>query len=122
MNIDFPYHFDQYGHTAETTYLDHIQDMVELILFTSPGERVNRPDFGAGLLQLVFEPDDTVLATTVQTTVQGALERWLGNVIEVNDLQVISEGTALRVEVKYRVLLTNEEQSIQRSFELESET
>ena len=57
MNIDFPFHSDSRGRTATTDDDDHIRDMIEQFLFTNPGERVNRPDFGSGLLQLVFAPN-----------------------------------------------------------------
>ena len=63
MNIDFPFHFDGSGRTASTDDDDHIRDMIEQLLFTSPGERVNRPDFGSGLLQLVFAPNSPELAS-----------------------------------------------------------
>ena len=83
MNVDYPYRFDARGRTAETDTSDHIRDMIEQVLFTSPGERVNRPDFGSGLLQLVFAPNSPELAATVQFTTQAALQRWLGDLIEV---------------------------------------
>ncbi len=108
MNIDFPYSFDRRGRTAETTYLDHIRDMVEQVLFTSPGERVNRPDFGSGLLQLVYETNNLELAETVQLTMRGALDRWLGDVIEVHELQVESVDATLRVDLTYLVRRSGE--------------
>ena len=66
--------------------------MIEQLLFTNPGERVNRPDFGSGLLQLVFAPNSPELAAALQFTLQAALERWLGDVIEVRELEVTSHG------------------------------
>ena len=65
MNIDFPFHFDSRGHTASTDENDHVRDMIEQLIFTSPGERVNRPDFGSGLLQLIFAPNSPELAAMV---------------------------------------------------------
>ena len=70
MNIDFPFHFDSRGRTASTSDEDHIRDMIEQVLFTGPGERVNRPDFGTGLMQLVFAPNSDELAATL-TVVPG---------------------------------------------------
>lgn len=113
MNIDFPFHFDHRGRTAETDDDDHIRDMIEQVLFTSPGERVNRPDFGSGLMQLVFEPNSNELATTTQFLVQGALQQWLGDLIEVNDVQVESEEATLKVMIKYRVRRTQQQQLAQ---------
>lgn len=101
MNIDFPYTFDHRGRTSETDYENHIRDMIEQVLFTSPGERVNRPSFGSGLLQLVFAPNSEELAGTTQFLVQGALQEWLGDLIQVESVQVESVESALRVTVQY---------------------
>ena len=111
MNIDFPFHFDARGRTAETGTDDHIRDMIEQLLFTNPGERVNRPDFGSGLLQLVFAPNSPEVAAAVQFTVQASLQQWLGDVIEVQSLEVTSEDSTLRVELNYLVLRTAEQRT-----------
>src|SRR4029453_13725263 len=110
MNIDFPFHFDERGRTASTSDDDHIRDMIEEFLFTNPGERVNRPDFGAGLLQLIFAPNSPELATAVQFTIQAGLQRWLSDLIEVRNLQVTSVEAELRVELVYLVRRTQEQQ------------
>ena len=106
MNIDYPFHFDSRGRTATTSDDDHIRDMIEQFLFTNAGERVNRPDFGSGLLQMIFAPNSPELAAAVQFTVQGGLQRWLGDVIEVRAVEVTSVESTLRVEVKYLVRRT----------------
>jgi phage baseplate assembly protein W len=111
MNIDFPFHFDSRGRTAITGDDDHIRDMIEQLLFTNPGERVNRPDFGSGLLQMVFAPNSSELAAALQFTVQAALQRWLGDLIEVQNLQVTSEDATLRVLLQYLVRRTNQTQT-----------
>ena len=111
MDIDFPYHFDSRGRTADPGTDDHVRDMIELLIFTSPGERVNRPDFGSGLLQLVFAPNSPELAATVQFTLQAALQRWLGDVIEVRELEARSEESTVTVQITYLVRATGEEQS-----------
>jgi uncharacterized protein len=108
MNIDFPFHFDGRGRTAITDDDDHIRDMIEQFLFTNPGERVNRPDFGSGLLQLVFAPNSPELAAALQLAIQAGLQRWLGDVIEVQALEVVSEEATLRVDLKYVVKRTQE--------------
>ncbi len=110
MEIDYPYGFDGRGRTAQTTTDDHIRDLIEQVLFTSPGERVNRPTFGSGVLQLVFAPNDGALATATQVTVQGALQQWLGELILVEDVSVESEDAALRVQVRYIVRRTQQRQ------------
>ncbi|HYD82099.1 MAG TPA: GPW/gp25 family protein [Paucimonas sp.] len=108
MNIDFPFHFDRHGRSAATGSDDHIRDMIEQLLFTSPGERVNRPDFGSGLLQLVFGPNSPELAAALQFTLQAALQRWLGDLIEIHALQVSSLDAVLRVDLAYAVRRTGE--------------
>ena len=99
--VDFPYRFDSRGRTAETDEADHIRDLIYQVLFTSPGERVMRPDFGSGLLQLVFAPNSDVLAATTQALVQGALQQWLGQLIAVEAVRIESEDATLRVTVQY---------------------
>jgi phage baseplate assembly protein W len=108
MNIDYPFHFDSRGRTALTGEDDHIRDMIEQFLFTSPGERVNRPDFGSGLLGMVFEQNSPELAAALQHTIQAGLLRWLGDLIEVQSLEVTSEDSTLRVLVQYVVRRTGE--------------
>jgi phage baseplate assembly protein W len=109
MNIDFPLHFDGRGRTATTDDNDHIRDMIEQFLFTNPGERVNRPDFGSGLLQMVFAPNSPELAAALQFTIQAGLQRWLGDLVELRGLEVQSEDAALRVLVTYLVRRTDEQ-------------
>jgi uncharacterized protein len=108
MNIDFPFHFDGRGRTASTNDNDHIRDMIEQLLFTNPGERVNRPDFGSGLLGMVFEPNSPELASALQFSMQAAIQRWLGDLIELQTLEVTSEEATLRVVVQYVVRRTGE--------------
>ncbi len=108
MNIDYPFHFDGRGRTAVTDYEDHIRDMIEQFLFTNPGERVNRPDFGSGLLQMVFAPNSPELAAALQLTIQAGLQRWLGDLIEVQSAVAESQDATLRVEVQYMVKRTGE--------------
>jgi len=110
-NIDFPFHFDNSGRTAATDDDDHIRDMIEQLLFTSPGERVNRPDFGSGLLGMVFEPNSLELAATLQFTMKAALLQWLGDLIEVRALEVTSEDSTLRVVLQYVVRRTGEQRT-----------
>lgn len=117
MNIDFPLGVDRRGRTATTGEDDHVRDLVEQVLFTAPGERVNRPDFGSGLRQLVFEPGSPEVAAAVQFTVQAALQRWLGDVVEVQSVEARSGEGELRVVVVYLVVRTGEtrEQTFERA-------
>ena len=103
-DLDYPFHFSALGLTASTDRADHIRDLIEQVLFTSPGERVMRPDFGAGLLALVFEPNSSALAAATQVLVQSALQRSLPDLIAVQSVDVINDDAALRVSVNYVTL------------------
>ena len=111
MQVDYPFHFNDRGGTAGPGDDDHIRDLIEQVLFTSPGERVNRPTFGSGLLQLVFAPNSDALAATTQMTVQGALQQWLGDLILVEAVQVNNREATLEVQVQY-VIRRNEERRV----------
>lgn len=111
MDIGFPYRLDSRRRTADPGLSDHVRDMIEQLIFTSPGERVNRPDFGSGLLQLVFAPSSPELVATVQLTLQAALQRWLGDVIEVRALDVRAEDATLTVDLTYLVRTLGQEYS-----------
>ena len=115
MNIDFPYRFDHRGRTAAAGSDKHIQDLIEQVLFTSPGERVNRPSFGCGLMQLVFAPNSTELAAATQFLVQGALQQWLGDLIQVDSVNVNVEDATIRVTVEYIIRRSQERQVAQFS-------
>ena len=108
MNIDYPYHFDSHGRTSLAEDAEHIEDMVEQFLFTSAGERVMLPEFGSGLNQMVFAPNSPEVASALQFTVQGGLQRWLGDVIDVRELTVASENNVLRVTLVYSIRRTQE--------------
>lgn len=113
MNIKYPFQFDNRGRTAEASYENHIRNMIEQVLFTTPGERVNRPDFGSGLMQLVFQPSSSELATTTQFLVQGALQQWLGELIEISAVEVESVDSTLQVTVEYVIRSTQQNQEAQ---------
>lgn len=101
MQIDYPFRLDSSGGTATTDEEEHIRDLVEQVLFTAPGERVNRPDFGAGLKQLIFAPNSDELAAATESLVQGTLQRWLGELIQVESVSVEREESSLQVTVAY---------------------
>jgi uncharacterized protein len=113
MNIDFPFHLDSRGRTANTGGDDHIRDMIEQLLFTNPGERVNRPDFGSGLQQLIFSPNSPELAAAVKFTLQAALQRWLGDLIELQALEIASEDSTLSILIQYVVRRSDQQQIVQ---------
>jgi len=111
MDLDHPFAFDGRGRTATTSYEDHVRDLIEQVLFTSPGERVNRPTFGCGLLQLVFAPNSEALEAATQFTVQAALQEWLGDLIELKAVEVDRRDSTLAVTVNYVLRRTRAERT-----------
>src|SRR5215472_11349208 len=118
MQIDYPFHFDGHGRTAATTDDDHIRDMIEQVLFTNPGERVNRPTFGSGLLQMVFEPNSTELAAALQFTLQASLQQLLSGLVQLQAVRVTNADNLLQVTVQYIVRGDQQTQTAQFSREI----
>jgi phage baseplate assembly protein W len=110
MDIRFPFQLNHKGLTADCDEERHIRDMIEQVLFTSPGERVNRPTFGSGLMQLVFQPNSDELSATIQFLVQGALQQWLGDLIEINNVEIQHPDSSLMVTVVYKIRRTQQTQ------------
>jgi len=106
VNVNFPYQFDGRGRTKDPLG-DSVRQLVEQVLFTSPGERVNLPDFGSGLLQLPFALNSIEMAAATQFTVQAALQKWLGNYIKVESVVATSNEAVLSVTVSYSLLNTD---------------
>jgi len=118
MQIDYPFHIEGRGRTASTYQDDHIRDLIEQVLFTMPGERVNRPTFGSGLMQLVFAPNNKELATATQFLLQGALQQWLGDLIQVEAVDVESKDATLKATVRYMIRRNQQRQEAQFSREV----
>ena len=106
-NIAFPYQFDPRGRTALTDDETHLRDLIGQVLMTAPGERVNRPDFGSGVLQLAFAPASDTLAATLQYLIQGALQKSLATRMAVQAVTVVpgDDGT-LTITIGYLDRLT----------------
>lgn len=109
----YPYRIDGRGRTASATDEAHVRELIEQLLFTVPGERVNRPEFGTGLMQLVFAPNSVELASATQFLVAGALQRFLGHLIKVDDVEVQATDGTLNVQVTY-VLRRTEERRVEQ--------
>jgi phage baseplate assembly protein W len=108
IDIAVPYDLDARGRTATATAADHLRQMLEVLLFTSPGERVNRPEFGGGLRPLVFDPNSAELAAALRFNLQANLQRWMGDLLDLQDLAVANDDAALRVDIAYVVRRTGE--------------
>lgn len=108
--LAFPYRVDRSGRTHEATLEAHVAQMIEQVLFTEPGERVNRPDFGCGLQSLVFHPSDDAVAAATQFLIHGALQRWLREWIQVRSVHISPDSETLTIEVEYTMLHTGAQQ------------
>lgn len=80
----------------------YVRQLMLQVLLTSPGERVDRPDFGCGVRRMVFAPNNPATAALTQVLVFQALSDWLGDVIEVHEIEVTSEDATLSVTIVYR--------------------
>ena len=118
MNIDFPFRLDSRKRTASTGDEDHVRDLIEQLLFTAPGERVNRPTFGSGLPQMIFGPNTPEIAAAVQFLIQGALQQYLADLIQVSSVQVDAVDSTLRVQVEYVLMRTQERLTTQLTAEV----
>jgi phage baseplate assembly protein W len=107
VDIAFPYQLTAQGTPATAASADaHIAQMLEQLLFTRPGERVNHPDFGCGLLDLVFSPASPEVAAALSVTVAAAVEKWLGDVVKIQSVNVTAAGSELQVVLDYIVIAT----------------
>ena len=116
--INYPLRIDSRGRVADTPYDPHIRQLIEQVLFTIPGERVNRPEFGCGLQQLIFAPNSDELATATQFLVKGSLERWLGDLIEIEEVEVENDEARLLVTIQYVVRRNQQRQVAEFSREV----
>ena len=85
----------------EENYAAHVEQMMLQVLFTAPGERINRPDFGCGVKRLVFAPNSEVTAALAQVTIFEALNRWLGTAIDVNDVKALAIDSRMEIKIAY---------------------
>jgi len=106
--IAAPLHFDGRGRTAMTPADQHLRDLIEQVLLTAQGERVMRPTFGSGVLQLAFAPNSDQLAAALQMLVQGALQFRLGDLIEVAGVSIAQDDGSLTIGVDYTLRSTGE--------------
>jgi hypothetical protein len=101
--VGYPYNIDNSGRTASAGRDSHIRQLIEQVLFTAPGERVNRPDFGVNIRQFVFAGGSQETAAAAQFLIQGELERWLGDIIDIEAVVVESDEARLNITVRFIV-------------------
>lgn len=87
--------------SEEQDYAAHVEQLIKQLLFTAPGERVNRPDFGCGLRRMVFAPNNPAAGTLAKVTVTHALTTWLSDVVSVEDVAIESADSTLSVKIRY---------------------
>ena len=103
--LPFPFRKGHAGGAAEISDIDkHIKDKMMQILFTIPGERVNLPDFGCGLRDLVFEGNNQILVSTTRFKIHRALTRWIGEEVEIEGVEVFNEEETLFIQIFYKRL------------------
>ncbi|HFE32030.1 MAG TPA: hypothetical protein ENJ17_01835 [Gammaproteobacteria bacterium] len=116
MDVFFPYQVDGRGRSREARREpdndEYIKGLIEQLLFTAPGERVMRPDFGSGLQQLLFAGNSPELAATTQMLVQGALQQWLGHLIVVESVDIRADEATLQVEITYSLRRNQRRQQV----------
>jgi uncharacterized protein len=113
----FPFRIDPASRQAsQTNYADHVNQMIQQILLTTPGERADLPQFGCGLKQLIFAPHSDALNATTQILVQKALNQWLSDQIVVQQVTVGApvpgEEEQLQVEIDYTLVETQTAQQV----------
>jgi phage baseplate assembly protein W len=112
MQVHFPFMLDGRGRVADASHEDHIRQLIEQVLFTAPGERVNRPDFGCGLLRELFGPGNEEERIATRFLVEQALTNWLGELIETRRVDLMHRGEQLIVEVEYVDLQTRRDHAV----------
>jgi phage baseplate assembly protein W len=102
-SIRYPFTIDEgFGTLAEETgYAAHVEQMIKQVLFTNPGERVNRPDFGCGISRMVFAPNSDESANLTKVIINQALDKWLGTLIEVIDVDAAARNETLEIKIVY---------------------
>ena len=111
MDIHYPFRIDGRGRLATAGLEDHVRQMIEQLLFTSPGERVNRPEFGTGVMQLIFAPNSVELAAATEFMIQSALQQYLGDLIQPEAVSVESDEARLTITVQY-ILRANQKRQV----------
>ena len=113
MFLNFPYNINSKGKSSTVNNInEYIKQLLEQLLFTNPGERVNRPSFGTGIRQLVFSPNSDEIVSITKALIQGNLQNWLSDYIIVEEVDTKSVESSLFVTIKYIVKSTSEELNV----------
>ena len=115
-NFSFPFSVNINGGINAIGGDDAIKAKIIQVLFTTPGERVNQPEFGCGLLAKVFDANDQIRAAALEFTIGQSLVRWLANDITVDQINVTSHEEQMLVELAYTRKQDFREQALRISF------
>lgn len=115
MHKSFPFHFDVRGHIARCDDSAHILDMLEQILFTTPGERVNRPDFGCGVAAMVFGSTAPEFITVKKSQIHSQIQQLLGHLIQVNEIALSVQESRITIVINYTIFKNQQNQSAEFS-------
>ena len=104
--LKYPFAIDAGGGRAaeESDYEAYIRQLIRQVLLTAPGERINRPNFGAGVRRMVFAPNNPATASLTQTLIYQALNQWLDSVIKVEEISVSAENETLLITIHYMII------------------
>ncbi|MFW5641553.1 MAG: GPW/gp25 family protein [Roseicyclus sp.] len=111
-HIGFPFRIGPDGRTETVDTDRYVETLIELVLFTRRGERVHRAEFGAGAAEMVFSENAPEIAAAAAHLVQGALQQWLGTVIELRGVEASARDSLLAVTVRYRALREADERRL----------
>jgi phage baseplate assembly protein W len=111
--FNYPFKISGTGTISTADEDKHLKDLIEQVLFTDPGERVNLPEFGCGLKTFIFSPNDKILETTLQISITASLQKWLNHLIIVSDVVVEVAEEKLFVTIKYKKIRTGEENTLE---------
>lgn len=100
--LDAPLTLDSRGRASRADGDEHLRDLIRAVLFTEPGERVNRPDFGCALKTMVFLPNHEALAAATRALIQTALQQWLAQEMVVEAVDVQAVDSELRITIVYQ--------------------
>jgi phage baseplate assembly protein W len=112
IQFNYPFRINTKGLTEGSVSLEeHIRQLIEQVLFTNTGERVNRQNFGASVNRLIFAPNSDELAATTELLIQGNLQQWLSDLITVNSVTVKNENSILHISIQYVIRRTQQQQT-----------
>ncbi|MBI4650387.1 GPW/gp25 family protein [Candidatus Desantisbacteria bacterium] len=117
--LEIPFKKGSSGGAAETGDINkHIKNKLIQVLFTIPGERVNLPGFGCRIRDLVFEPNNEIMTSAVNFQVSQELNKWMGDEVKIESVNVFSEEEVLYIQIFYSRLDDRIQQKLEVGYKL----